>query len=740
MAIVELRILPPIAIGRLGSSEVPLEAFDLEVCEDQPVGYRRIVPRATFHVDPATGELSQDTPTSIRFKETDGRIRPLAPFLEVFAITDDSPGELQPLTLDLLASQNLSLDAIQWTVEVANIKIYRRTRALGDKIVARVEGIRDHLPKALLGECAHFITGKLLPLGSVQYIKPTREFPEIRLRFTPAAGKVYGSSRWRNTSADVEVKDPVIDSDDLVLYDPTKGSWRGYTETSGPTLTNPAQIYAGYQDKNQNQVSWGYLDDECDGTVTVTLDVGGGRPLTARAHIGAGPPAFAPDTLPVRVISDELEQILLGTDVGDDVTIDEAEEIVRRALETVRHMNTTVMNGNAVNGRLNLASTMVRQDTNDFERYFEPIMSPSLVDNLAVQALHERVFNGLSSGAAPWFSDALRRPEEIGDLSNAGRRKMPGLMRNADGRALTLTRRQVNTVIKAAAGAMFSAPPTSTTAAETPSGSPSKLEPTNRTAQLHHRGEGNPYSVLSRSAISNCFPGLEFDFRNLWRRAFEGIVLLESNNYVVAAELPQHQDLVGRRLLFIDGKPTAVVTTGPVFPGGTSGTLATQNNPNAVSFMEWSNSIARIIQKQGQEVVCEFNQDKIPGDNEVLPEQTPTIKRTLKLRRFFEGDSAALAAELLQSGELTQGLCSPWQNDYRECACYYWAASRPDYVNVEAGPDGLSRGDTWMARNRSGTYIPDDRQDSRLLTYDELFIAWERHLKFIIRGRDAEVS
>ena len=56
MAIVELRILPPIAIGRLGSSEVPLEAFDLEVCEDQPVGYRRIVPRETFHVDPATGE------------------------------------------------------------------------------------------------------------------------------------------------------------------------------------------------------------------------------------------------------------------------------------------------------------------------------------------------------------------------------------------------------------------------------------------------------------------------------------------------------------------------------------------------------------------------------------------------------------------------------------------------------------------------------------------------------------
>jgi hypothetical protein len=343
---------------------------------------------------------------------------------------------------------------------------------------------------------------------------------------------------------------------------------------------------------------------------------------------------------------------------------------------------------------------------------------------------------------APWFSDVLRRPEEIGDLSNAGRRKMPALMRNADGRALTLTRRQIDTVIKAAAGAMFAAGPQR---AERPASPPSPastqaLKPSNRTAQLHHRGEGNPFSVLPRSAISNCFPGLEFDFRNLWRRAFEGIVLLESNNFVVEAEDPAHADLVGRRLLVIDSLPTAVPTRGPVLPGAAPQTLATQFNPNAVSFMEWSNSIARVIAKQGQEVVCEFNADPIPNDNEVLPEGTPRISRRLRLRKFFEGDTAAIAAELLKPGELTQGLCSPWQNDYRECACYYWAASRPDYVNVEPGPDGLSRGDTWMSKRRTGTYIPDNLRDSRLLSYDDLFKAWEKSLRFIIQGRDAEVS
>jgi hypothetical protein len=46
----------------------------------------------------------------------------------------------------------------------------------------------------------------------------------------------------------------------------------------------------------------------------------------------------------------------------------------------------------------------------------------------------------------------------------------------------------------------------------------------------------------------------------------------------------------------------------------------------------------------------------------------------------------------------------------------------------------------WMAKKRTGSYIPDDRKDSRLLSYDDLFKDWEYHLKFIIQGRDAEVS
>lgn len=457
MSILELRILPPLAVARLGAAQEPLEAFELEVCPDRPLDYRRIVPRPSFVVSPHTGEITRCyTPERIRFKDANKLIRPVAPFLEVHARTSDHPDQLVPLSTTLLTQEALTVKDLCWEVALGNIKIFRRTGDPNDKINATLADLQDHALHKMEGQCENFLPGRTLPLGTVQFIKPTPDFPEIRLRYTPAGGHVYGASMERHTSATTVERDPVITSPDQILYDDKKGRWRGYRESVGPTLTNPASIYAGYLDAKGDQVSWGYLDDECDGVVRVVLKLPDGRELRAQSHIGAGPPAFAPDTLPIRAASDELEQILYGPVVAEDeVSLDEAEALVLRALETVRLMNTAVMNGNPVNGRLNIASTMVRQNTNDFERYYEPIAAASLVDNLALRALHERVWSALSAGSAPWFSAVLRHPEEIGDLSAKGLRKMPALMRGADGRSLTLTRRQIDMVTKAAARAMF---------------------------------------------------------------------------------------------------------------------------------------------------------------------------------------------------------------------------------------------------------------------------------------------
>src|SRR2546421_534082 len=115
MTIRELRILPPLAVGRLGEAESPMDNYDAEVDDDRPLDFRRLQPTETFRVDP-------------------------------------------------------------------------------DKIDATVGPFSDHARHPLLGTSPNFWPDKRLPLGWVQYIRPADDHPEIRLRFTPAHGNVYGSS------------------------------------------------------------------------------------------------------------------------------------------------------------------------------------------------------------------------------------------------------------------------------------------------------------------------------------------------------------------------------------------------------------------------------------------------------------------------------------------------------------------------------------------------------------------
>jgi len=58
----------------------------------------------------------------------------------------------------------------------------------------------------------------------------------------------------------------------------------------------------------------------------------------------------------------------------------------------------------------------------------------------------------------------------------------------------------------------------------------------NLTAQLQYRAAGNPPSTHPNAAISNAFPGLEMDFRNVWRRILEGIQLHEATNFVMVVD------------------------------------------------------------------------------------------------------------------------------------------------------------------------------------------------------------
>jgi hypothetical protein len=250
------------------------------------------------------------------------------------------------------------------------------------------------------------------------------------------------------------------------------------------------------------------------------------------------------------------------------------------------------------------------------------------------------------------------------------------------------------------------------------------IQPRNLTAQLHHRAAGNPPSTLPESAISNCFPGLEFDFRNVWRRIFAGIEIHEASGLVVRAEGDVAR-LQGRLLVAVGGAPTWTPVRGP--------STAAEEDDLGFTWLEWSNALAEVLATSvGELVPCEFL------DFSDDPPTTETVE--LRVRPMFVRSEVTdevmplIDEELAAPGELTQSLCSPWQNDYRECGCYYWAASRPDYVNVESTAQAASIGNNWLARSRDPKRynVPDAQQ----VSYEELFRNWQGLLRFVVEGRD----
>jgi hypothetical protein len=671
-------------------------------------------------------------------------------------------GEPVRLTVKMLERAKIDLSAIRWKVHVENHKVFRRTDDTKDIVQAKVE-FSDHRRHKLLGKCDNFGSKEdSVDLGLVQFIKPGAR-GTIRLRFTPAGGKIYGRSGT-----------PIYRNGDWKGFDQGKPGQQkpGSAGKTWPHETLPPSLFANkaavppWLNGNRAE-SLGYFDDVCDGFISVFLKLRNGSELMAKARICVGPPSFIPDCLFIRTLADDLDQVVNGP-TAEDIGVAEAREraldIVRRGFEAVRFMNVAVMNGNPVDGRApEEFDTMPAEESFSTERLVRPVMSPASMDTAAIMALHRQVYAALSAGAAPWFPGLLRKPDEVGDLTDRGRRKMPALMSGADSFYLALTHRQIATVEKAAEAAVKS-------------DASQQILPRNLTAerllkqQLNHRADGNPLNSRPEMAIANCCPGLEVDFRAVWRHLFEGIELCEYDNFVVADTRkeadrePELSDLKGHRLLSIrywdhggNGilgllQPRWVIVElkgpSPSDPHEIVPVLS-KNNPHGVWTMEWSNCFAHVVNAQRKhkarlqladvpvtnfEVLCDFTAEpaKMPQ-----PRDTPSSRVKLRVRDFFEGETAVISEDLAKAGELTQGLCSPWQNDLRECSCFYWASSRPDFVNMTVGNDGLSHGDNWLAIERTGEYVPDDYADDRLMGYGYLFDNWEKALQFQIGGKDS---
>jgi hypothetical protein len=286
---------------------------------------------------------------------------------------------------------------------------------------------------------------------------------------------------------------------------------------------------------------------------------------------------------------------------------------------------------------------------------------------------------------------------------------------------------------------------------------PALISPINATAKLlQYQARGNPPGAHPESAVGNFFPGLEFNFLTVWKRTFIGIELVEWIGLVIGADEdapPEVKNLVGTFLTHIDvpvdatgnvieddsGNPAGGISTfttviGPgANPDGTKGPVRVLRD---FAPLEWGNLLAGLHARKGgtgEKVVCRF-QDATGRNLDVA----------LEVRRLID-DFGRISTEANLPGELTESLCSPWQTDFIGCACYYWAANRPDYINLwddEQGNHG--GGHNWLNEARETRPAPGSGVlkpfytlvPGKTLEHEDILQNWENKLTFVIGGRD----
>ncbi|HSW07612.1 ferritin-like domain-containing protein [Aquabacterium sp.] len=285
----------------------------------------------------------------------------------------------------------------------------------------------------------------------------------------------------------------------------------------------------------------------------------------------------------------------------------------------------------------------------------------------------------------------------------------------------------------------------------------SVIKPRNLTARAAHRVLGNPASAGLDASVGNCFPGLEIDVRNLDGRFFPGLVF-----WVVTApaapvpEAPTNQ--AGIRLHQMDFLQDPMLS--PTSPEPWAQTLLSQLSGDVGITLSSGRWYLSWIEQDGQRISCD-QVDGTPYDGELVwrflrciaaeplvtiglvergvPQPAPQIVLTGRRRRYTAESGVIDTA--FKPGELTQSLCNPWQHDFRDCACYYWASNHPDVVlSASQDPETANTWLDWLRRDRSPAgevAAPASRAEARPLQIDHFEInqTWQ-DLAFVIGGHE----
>jgi Ferritin-like len=274
-----------------------------------------------------------------------------------------------------------------------------------------------------------------------------------------------------------------------------------------------------------------------------------------------------------------------------------------------------------------------------------------------------------------------------------------------------------------------------------------KIHPRNRTARLAAaRAAGNPVVTELESGVGNCFPGLEFDARNLDRRFFPYLVV----DFGVSRRVSQTRvvgDIVVRAVELARAQTDGV--TGALLTG--LRTVATTQTRWRVARLNgtFAGFGARDLAVEDLDPTLEGPPDDWtavrllqPGTDVTLSLAGASGQRvTLTAPRasYLRDDGAF--AEMFTPGELTQSLCSPWTHDFRDCGCFYWASNHPDIVSP-AVPAPAAVDDpafaarvSWLRRDRVASPPRPDFAHRNELRHHEINNRWQE-LDIVVDGRE----
>jgi Ferritin-like len=232
-----------------------------------------------------------------------------------------------------------------------------------------------------------------------------------------------------------------------------------------------------------------------------------------------------------------------------------------------------------------------------------------------------------------------------------------------------------------------------------------KIFPRNLTARAEFPVTGNPMVTRTEDAVANCFPGLELDIRNLDRRFFPGLVF----NFVEPADVRKKGTQYGAKLAYVDAledpdlQLNSATTQHRLYDvmkikkevaQALYDTLTADPDPLPSTgnwYLEWLQVGNKRISMRGLTglTVWRLVRELEQGPVSIGLEDRDRRHEPQSLhgwRRMFTDPLTGVISTAYQPGELMQGLCSPWQHDFRDCYCHYWASNRPDLVMGEVYP------------------------------------------------------